>query len=156
MKYSNHTTHGIIYRLPCMKTGSNTVWFDFDWLLIFLWGFFFYYSAWGSPVEFGSLHQSVCVSITDERPAVQTGEAFWVIFLFPCNLPEKKKTTELNQHSAFCSLKTKCKQHCILIYRENTWGYCEFTAVFWCDRSNKQHEALLSGLRSRARSGHWG
>lgn len=39
-----------------------------------------------SPVEFGSLHQSVRVSITDERPAAQTGEAFWVILLFSGDL----------------------------------------------------------------------
>lgn len=41
-----------------------------------------------SPVEFGPLHQSVGVSVTDERPAVQTSETFWVILLLSCNLWE--------------------------------------------------------------------
>lgn len=43
-----------------------------------------------SPVEFRSLNQSVCVSIPDEHPAVQTAEAFWVILLLPSDLLERK------------------------------------------------------------------
>lgn len=39
-----------------------------------------------SPIEFGAFHQGVGVPIPNEGPAVQTREAFWVIFLFPSNL----------------------------------------------------------------------
>lgn len=49
------------------------------------------FKSQSSPVEFGSLHQSVCVTITDERPAIETGEAFGVILLLPCDLWEKTK-----------------------------------------------------------------
>lgn len=57
------------------------------------------YSDGCSPVQFRSLHQSVCVSITDERSAVQTCEAFWVIFLFPCDLLKNTHTCKhINEH----------------------------------------------------------
>lgn len=51
-----------------------------------------------SPVEFGSLHQSIRVSITDKRSAAQTGEAFWVILLFTGDL--EHTNTEIRDGSA--------------------------------------------------------
>lgn len=57
-----------------------------------------------SPVEFGSLHQSIRVSITDERPAAQAGEAFWVILLLSGDL--EHTNTEIRvwrgQHQSVC------------------------------------------------------
>lgn len=64
--------------------------------------FFFFFSnksghltVWSdpSPVEFRPVHHSVRVSFTNECPAVQTSEAFWVILL-SCDLWEWKETGE--------------------------------------------------------------
>lgn len=96
-----------------------------------------YICYWNSPVEFGSLHQSISISITDKCPAVQTGEAFWVIFLFPCNLLEKKQTQNINTLSfkwntdaLWCqqvvlwpsekTLKGRNSQQCFLCRSENS------------------------------------
>lgn len=45
-----------------------------------------------------------------------------------------------------------CRRGCSLISRS---GGRNSQQCFWCDQSSRQHEALITGPRSRARSGHW-
>lgn len=107
-------------------------------------------NQWGSPVQFGSLHQSVGVSIADERPAVQTCEAFRVIFLFPCNLRGRRqqclnRTVKCYKNSEKISFQFGPSRFKLLAGRTLTANV--FHQATW--------EAVMSGQRSRAQPGRW-
>ena len=70
----------------------------------------------GLPVELGPLHQSVRVAVTNEGLAVQTGEAFWVVLLFSCDLDKTQHTECTTEYMEY--IQSDC-----FYYHENRYHY---------------------------------